>query len=449
MRVEIAKPLDRSWDELGTQLRALTNVAHRCMQGAMLHLTRYDCDQLKNPENPKSGKAYTMETLAYHGAKDALSQYNAWARKNDKPEVHVPGGTMAAWAKEAYTRWDQWVKDKKRDRLPSWGHGAAILLRKQELTVYADEQGKPVAKVLIGKKRERIAIRIGHGGKWSVIERMLSGEIEQLSGSIVYNKRARRKDGSRGKWFLMIVYKAPVATAPEVGPWLAVHRGTHNLFTLLSSGGQPWKRIPGSGLAHQKKCMKARMRDVQQSMSAGEIGTGARGHGSKRRYAAYSKLEDKLERMMQTRIRQMAARVVKLAKQWHCQGILIEDYGSVSVESMSPEQRRSITLLPAAFAKEAIISAATAEGFVVHETPALYISTKCPACGAIHAASHNKRTGIFHCKDPSCSFERDVDWVAGYWMLLSGVPSGQENKIEKNLKKEREIAIQLKSGQAA
>jgi len=389
-------------------------------------------------------KAYSQQTLAYHGASDALQQYNQWAVGKEKPEVYVPSATLVAWANEAYTRWGLWKKEGRKTRLPSWNRGAAILLPKKSLSVYADENKLPVAEIKIGKNRERVAIRMGKGGNWYVIGKILSGEFEQRSGSIVYKKNARRKDGKKGKWFLMICYRAPRAVPPEVGPWLAVHRGTNNLYTVLSSGGQPWKRIPGRNLAHKKRCMEARRKDIKQSQSDGELGTGARGHGTPRRFALYDKKEDSQAEAIETGISQLASRVMRLAKMWHCQGILIEDYGALKNEEMTEWQKRSITLLPAGYAKSALCAKAEIGGFKVQEVSAMYISTKCPACSAINAKSHNHRTGVFHCKAPGCEFERDADWVAAFWMLHSGLPDGAENNVLKKFKKELAIAKKIK-----
>jgi hypothetical protein len=444
IKVEIAKPLDRSWDEFGADLRGLRNVAHRCMQGAMLNLTRYDSNSVEKPTNENSGNSYSMQTLAYHGAKDALASYNVWAKKKKLSEVTVPGGTISAWSTEAYNRWRAWKGDGCRDRLPSWGHGSATMIRKQELSFGVDSSGGLLAKLNIGGKSERVAIRPGRGGQWPVVKSICSGETESLDGKIVYNERARRKDGSKGKWMLAIAYRRPPKALPAKGPWLVVHRGSRNLFTLLSSGGQPWKRIPGRSLLHQKQCLKARMSDIRTSQSAGELGKGARGHGKKRRFAAYSKLEDTLDRLVTTRMRQMAARVVELAKMWRCQGVIVEDYDGIKQNTLPDGVRRFVWVLPLAKAKDAIVAAAENAGLRVIECPSLHISTKCPACETIDPRNHNHRTGVFHCQNLDCHFERDADWVAAYWMLQAGLPPGENNEVLAKFRNELMIQRALK-----
>lgn len=115
-KVEIKKPLDRGWDEFGKDLRGLRTVAHRCMQGAMNNLIRYDTPDLEKPANERSGKGYSMQSLAYHGAQAALASYNKWAEKKKLDPVHVPGATISEWAAEAYTRWRKWVRRGQRVR---------------------------------------------------------------------------------------------------------------------------------------------------------------------------------------------------------------------------------------------------------------------------------------------------------------------------------------------
>lgn len=436
MRVEMLKPLDRDWPTFGKQLFALRNIAHRCLQGAITNIVRYDTPKLETPLNPKSGKAYSPQTLAYHGAKDAVDGYNEWTRtmkpRKDEarpPEVYVPSATITGWANEAFARWKQWGKGGRATQLPSFKHGASIFI--PDIKLRADEQGRPIATLKIDHKVEDVAIVPGQGGNWRVVDAMANQTLEASCARIVYDPNARKKNGTKGKWYLLISYPATPKEVAQGDTWLAVHRGTRNLFTLLCTGGQPWKRIPGGSLAHQKRCLLARMADIKQSINAGEIGSGARGRGRKVRYRSYTKIEDTLERMLQTRIQQIAARVVGLAQLWGCAGIIIEDYGGIDPHSLTEGQRRSIVLLPASFAKDAIISAATKAGLQIRTVSARYISTTCPACANTNAANHRVRTGKFRCT--VCAWGHEADYVASYHMSQAGLLPTEPNPIRDRL----------------
>jgi len=82
-------------------------------------------------------------------------------------------------------------------------------------------------------------------------------------------------------------------------------------------------------------------------------------------------------------------------------------------------------------------------GVAVIEVPAAYISTSCPHCGRVDPASHNFRTGVFHCTAPDCDFERKADWVAAYNMLTAYRPE-KDTPLHDAVRHAAELARRLR-----
>ena len=182
------------------------------------------------------------------------------------------------------------------------------------------------------------------------------------------------------------------------------------------------------------------MRNTRR-VSPDVLGAGAKGHGKKRRYAHYDALLGKRKRVVRTWCQQMAALVMRRAREHGCGLIVIEDYGGIEPHEEGA-MRRLLTRFPLFQLKEAIVQAAELAGMSVRESPAEYISSTCPVCGCQDDRQHNKKTGIFHCA--SCSFVRPVDFVAVLHMgRRAGVDMAswedrlqRESKLVEKLRKE-------------
>lgn len=425
IRVEVVRPeCGRTWDELGTDLRGLRFVASRAINAAV---TACELSRV-------GGWDVAPETCAYRAILWTLAEFRAWASESRDDQtkryaaVEPAGGTLAAWEQYAYLMWKRWLKEGRRSSLPSAKHGAPILVRHQEWKFKEDPNGRVVLDVRLttaGTKRHEISVKAGHGSSWEKLRRMQKGELVARDMKLVYSERD-------GKWFAILSYEEP-PPPPRTGEHvLIVHRGCRNFLTFLRDDGR-YSSESGSKVLAFKRKMRARAKSLQTALSRGELGSGARGHGRRRRHKSIDVLHQKENAFLKTHTQQTVARAIELARQWDCGEIVWEDYGGIPPNE-DRSIRRFVERYPLFKLGQAMEWACKREGFKASQTPAAYISTKCPECGVVDVASHNTRTGVFHCA--ACGCDRLADWVAAYWML-------QQVKPDNDAKRKFEAAQKL------
>lgn len=435
VRVELVRPMcGRTWDDLGSDLRGVRHLSSRAINAAITacELTRV------------AGWNVPVETCAYRAVQWELAGFRAWAaeHKDDQVQhlasIEPAGGTLSAWAKHAHLMWKRWLKEGRRTALPTTKSGAPIMVRHQEWEFTKSEQLPVISVRLLGKHthRHQIMVKAGRGGAWATLRLLQSGELARRDMKLVYSP-------SKKKWFAILSYEEP-EPAPKTGKHvLIVHRGCRNFLTFLRDDGR-YAKEPGTKVLAYKQKMRARARSMQAALSRSSIGSGARGHGRSRRHKSIDTLHDKETRFLDTFIKQTVSRALTLAKQWDCGTIVWEDYGGIE-PSESVAVRRFIERFPLFKLGTALEWGCKREGFQAHQVPSFFISSKCPVCGAVDVASHNKRTGIFHCTAPGCGFDRPADWVAAFWMLHEVRPNNEVKrklaavrKLEKKLQEEKE-----------
>lgn len=274
---------------------------------------------------------------------------------------------------------------------------------------------------------------------------LASGEGDARLGDlkIVYDDRARRKDGSRGKWYALIAYSRPVP--PKIDTLdpkktLVVHRGAYNAITVIGTDGFFAKLCSGAKLASQKARLKARRRSVQNALKRGEIGTGARGHGTKRREKALTDIGDKEACVIKTFLQQNASAVRKLCLRRGYGRVVIGAYGGIQPNE-DRAVRQHVPTWPLYETKTAIVSALQPIGIQPDECDESYVSQTCPQCGHVDARSANHHRGVFHCTNAECLLDRELDWVSAMHMLRrSGADMGEW---------ERRLKLAAKLGRSA
>jgi len=224
---------------------------------------------------------------------------------------------------------------------------------------------------------------------------------------------------------------------------MVLHRGVHNFLVASSSAGN-WKVIAtGNKLMAVKRKLGARRRSMAAIRMA-ELGTGAQGHGMARRLEGRELIGDKEARFIKTFCQQTGAAVRELAKSWGCGRIVIGDYGGID-DAEERALRRFVPRFPLYQLKSAIGNALEPLSLQLEEVSEAYISQTCPRCKNRDSGSHNRRTGIFHCR--LCAFERPADWVSALLMLRSAEPL--ENEHDKRLEAQYELEVRLRDSKAA
>ena len=439
--VELAKPLNATWDEAGARLRDLRDVSHRLLNAAVSSVV------IANAKGEGGDKAAAQ--AARDGVKEQLVRERESARKayDKKPTDTLERRAVlalpsviedftAAKAKQAatdYLRKHAWRGDKS---LPSFKHGAPIFFRDGSTSwrLRREDARSIVLALKLTPGRSdmtEFAIGIDGGGAWAHVRRMLDGIADGVAISgvklgdckVVYLEKKR-------KWLAKLCYSwdAPPLPGLDVNRLMAVHRGIRAFLTFATSDGLLGVIGEGSDVVAVKAQWAGRRAQLRGHKR--EIGKGAKGHGYKRRYATYRTLDDIERNWSKTYCQQRAAHVVRVALQRGCWTVVMEDYSAKEladeVETGGGDHvARMIRQFPFALLKTCVVWACAKAGIRVIAVPSQYESITCPKCGNIDAGQDDGR-GTFLCA--KCSTKRNVDGVAAWNMLNSaGCSDGFKN----------------------
>lgn len=497
VRVGLLKPIGgETWDEVGARLRDLHGSMHRLLNAGVRASAIADG---KGKEMLQASRAAVK--LAIRGERD----YWAGKKGGFEGENHDPGkvermkdfalpspieDTVAKSAAGAFA-------DAKKHMLrgdksiPSFNHHAPILFRDGDNSwrVRRDAKGRYEVGFKLGTEARGeltwFAASVKGASAWAHMSRMTSGlpGIKVGSAKIVRNRRI--KVGPRGEkrpmWEALLVYTRPALERSTASGVVVAHRGVHHMLTMASSNGTVWE-VPGDGYLQAKQGFAARRAKLSSHTKRAELGQGARGRGTRRRYASDDGLWDAEARMVKTACQQAAKRLVDFARREEASTIVIEDYQTIHDDG---DAARFLPKWPWAELKTAIEWAARAGeadecpemtrelgapplsvdfraklSFAVEEVPAAYISMKCPACKCISAqnirgwvpltekqrreevqrardAGEQPRTHqvrMFECQNIVCMLRRNVDHVAAWNMLDGyGLGDGPRKKFEESL----------------
>lgn len=411
IRLELVKPLDASWEEVGPTMHTLRKATPKLLNAAMdarVAIGVAGTAAVKAAIAPDA-KTATSSGLPYQAVLRAVESLRAWGVKKGHSfaRLEVPGGMSSAISRAACQAYAE--RDSRAPRFAS----ERILLRGEDgLSFSKDDKGVIISCKLTKTGSTRFAVAWSSGEHRKTVEGFVSGKVPYGAATLKY-------DTERKKWYAIVAYDiedpAPVTIDPARA--IAVHRGARNALYLVTTTGNI-KGLPGSKFVAQRRSLQARMRDFRQ-VSQFERGSGAKGHGRTRRFESYGALENKIERITHTFCQQMAASVSHYAKLWGCGLIIIEDYGGIE-PSEERALRRVLDRFPLFELKQAVTNRVQRDGHSLKETPSAYISSTCPRCLTQDTRLHNTRTNVFHCN--ICGLERPADFVAGYWMLAhSGV----------------------------
>lgn len=451
LRVEIAKPLGMTWDELGNLLRDRRAVMHRMINAGTALLWSRHYDDEHEGEKPRALEAVKRELSAYQGwcalqakkTKD-LKEKEMLERRSKMVLASSITDAVQVRCSDAVRRW---FKEGQTTHVPSAKKGSPIFVRDGGWKLQKDGDGFKLGMRLVGATKEcahpgmvTVALRPSSGKHYGTLQAISSGAMKAGNCQVVYEEGARRESGGTGKWYAILSYsdvKEVGPPPPEKGRVLIVHRGVRNFLYALCSDGRT-RELRGGKFATTRFRLSSRMKDVK-NIRAFERGSGAKGHGTTRRYETHDALDGKLKNVTKTFCQQGAAWVLKCARDLGVRTIYIEEYGGQE-PSEDRGERRFLDHFPYYQLKSSIAWACKRDGFTLREYAATFISGTCPSCGNQDASQHNVRTGVFHCK--RCGFERGVDWVAAF--------NGARNSkidvglIEKSLSAQKKLSSMLK-----
>lgn len=397
LKVEIVKPLDRTWGELEILLRTQRRLIPQLLRAGM---DARIAAGVVSPETVKSAlcpdaRGGSPQAITYQAILRELKRAQTsktWSEAA-RPALQIGGDMVSSLQQRVTQLYAKRASFNGHQPIPS---------RKTVTSITATEAGIQLSVKLLSQGSVLLAIAPSTGSHWATLRRIADGKVPHGDCKIAYDER-------RGKWYGLLSYEQEAKVAPDAAPSNAVivHRGIRNALTLMSTTGA-YRREPGAKLLAQLQQLEARMSNTRR-ISKSELGNGARGHGKRRRYEHYDALSNKRARVVHTWCQQMAATLAAFAQAQSCQTILIEDYGGID-PAEERSVRRVLTRFPLFQLKQAIANRCERDGLELAEYPAAHISATCPRCGERDSRSHNQTTGTFHCV--ACSFARPVDFVA-------------------------------------
>ena len=429
LMAEVSRPLDGTWDELGALLRTQRRIIRQLLRAGMdarIACGVVQAKAVKEVVAPDT-KGVSAQAMVYQAIRRELDRIQAgkWSPET-RTALALSGGMLSCLSQRV-------MQDYKTRS--SYQAAQPIPVRKANTRVSLLNGAIVFDTLLIGSRRTRVVLRAGRGTDWHKWKQVANGELPYGEGKFVYNEH-------RKKWYVKLAIDIPDAAPLTVDPAraLIVHRGVRNALTLMATTGQ-YRTEKGAKLQAQLRQFQARISEAKR-VSGAELGSGARGHGKRRRYEHYEALSGKRHRIITTWCQQQAATVVDFAKRCGCALVVIEDYGGIKPDP-DARMRRVLDRFPLYRLKQAIADALELQGMQLSEVPAHYISSTCPACGSQDTRQHNHVTGVFHCCE--CKLERPADFVAAILMLRSAdvdssVWDERMSKFEKLREAAREVS---------
>lgn len=420
IRCEVVKPLNESWDEFGALLRTIRSVSHRLYTAAALAGVRVDrAKRIGRPEIDDKGKEVVPATAAYREIEIELESLRDWAKKKRNQgeeratierlgELELPGSMKSCISQTAMVGVQRWLNAKQRERVPTWKHGAPIPCRANETSfMLADDKAIVMSVQLRPAGRVNVLLNPGRGSNWAKIRALATEEDGVKHGDVKLTYSEREK-----KWFAIVAFSEPMPKPPELDETIVmvIHRGHRNLLVAGTNHGHYSVLSTGAKLYSFKQRMAAR-RKSYQSITRGERGRGASGHGRKRRYSLPERLSEVEANFVKTLCQQMGARIVELAKRWGAGTVLIEDYGGIEPSSDDGKA----TKFPMYQLRQSVEWSLKKNGMKLGTYEHFFMSQTCPACGNVDEKQHNRRTGVFHCKN--CGYDRSMDEVSVIFAL--------------------------------
>lgn len=297
-----------------------------------------------------------------------------------------------------------------------------------------------------GKRVERARVRVVPDGPsmHACAKRMIDsgavarGDVKLCDARAVYSEKKKT-------WFMKLTFRYRRPAVEGVGDGVAaLRRGVGNAF-VLSFADRRAELVTGKDVLEFKARMRARKMSIGEHLRSLELGTGARGHGRKRRFRALDRLGDAEKRFVDNRSKTWAAAIAKLCADRRVGRLLVS---KMSVRDMldrvdgSDEKswERIAPLLhqwPFDKMLTCVEAACAKRGIVVEEFDAPLNGRRCPFCLHVHA---RRQWPTFVCDNPKCQEKRPADVIVGLNALRDAVG---EEVVEAERARRKELMVAL------
>ena len=477
VKLKIVCAENMPWSDLGAMLRALRAPLHRVINATIRELELAGGGPWWDKPTPRvykkaesepivaaatgtdgddtGGTSCSPRTASYRMVSHFWAEEREAARARVAKKKFYPGdeqiaefeptggGLVLGLAGEAFSKWSTYDSPGKsagggkcaaakwsgKTSLPSAKQGQPICIAGQGVKFYAHDGVAVLDVSLVTSGRTQLVVQACDGSGFARLRRLLDapdriGSVKLIEKKATGSVRVTDEKTAARKscWLAYVSFSSP-KPEQKSGLTMAVHRGVTKFLTVAvqrSAKGamDAYATVleTGEDILKHKAAYAARRRSLGQQ--GRQLGAGAKGHGVDRRMERVTRLEDAEARWVLSKCQETAAHMVKLARAKGVGRLLLEDWNNPA-QNGAPELGKRLEYLvrsfPMAQLRSCIEWAAKKEGLLVDIVPTDYNSRDCPACGHRHNAAH---VGTFHCANPKCELERDVDVVFAWNMLL-------------------------------
>jgi len=377
--------------------------------------------QLAHPVEPPARKPndparpVPLATLAYRGMNGSWQPFGKPCYEPYNGNPAAAAGVLCEIGATILTR----HKTDKKDILAGKQSIATfreipVSFRGQDYRVREDGCFELTAFGIADKKRSaRVVIRPRKldNSQNEILHRCRSGQYKTGSARLWWSKR----EGQKGKWLFsmswtdegIVAVEAPEpALEPEkliiAGIDTGIRHAAWIAFCEMDGSVLPKPAI----IQFPSRTLRAVVRISKERKERSEFNREAlglrEGRGRVRKMRVVEKIGDKVERMNETMVEQMAASAIEACKKRGAKIVVLEDHGDWSVDNMHGRADRSATKSEAAkirasyfrwhqgAMREALKSVAEREGLRHVEINPAWTSRTCHECGVIH-----KKTGMY------------------------------------------------------
>ena len=191
-------------------------------------------------------------------------------------------------------------------------------------------------------------------------------------------------------------------------------------MTAVTSDGAVIELDDGVQLMSYKTQMSVRRSGLNRFVRRA-IGSGARGHGKRRRLAVLEKLDNAERDWVDTRCKQLGSRVAKLALARGVRLVLLEKdtpraFDEKSKALLGDKVSWFVERFPFYRLNMAVAGACARVGVATEEVATSYDAVTCPACGGQDPEPGVREKGRYKCS--LCGFSDRIDIASGFNKLI-------------------------------
>ncbi|HET9954148.1 MAG TPA: transposase [Polyangiaceae bacterium] len=343
--VEIIKPLDETWSDVGARMRALRKTLPLALNFALRDVFSRAMTQVEQVANGERADTRWQDDvrkrLRYHWEAQ-LTRQGAWVAKRSKAKAPMvsdralaaPGDVLCSETSDYITsRFSgQHFKDLLAGRagVPTFGGGKSFFSEGRHCSISGSPEKAELSFPLwgTGKRATRFAVAPcgdGHAALWrrlvesadhrvetiDLIKQSKQGDTRKQALLELETKRVLKMgrvgikyNERKGKWFALISWTEYLPDLIEGGLAAACNFGINCFVAALAEDGSTYEDV-GTDIIATRTRYQHRRRSLQRCVH--HRGSGSRGRGVKRREKPLTDLGDAEARWVRDRIRRAAA----------------------------------------------------------------------------------------------------------------------------------------------